>query len=124
MAGSFFSKRVHVLVILLYCFTLFFMHCTKRKVHDLHPRPQSTFESREIVECLINGRTFRPMAIDSASMGSCTYRQAYTGDAGYIFELTSNMHESPCVFSSITIYLDSIELRQGIYYSLGTPGFI
>lgn len=97
-------------------------YCTKPKVHYLRDLPRSTFESRETFTCRINGRGFIPKAVDAASKGSCTYRKEYSGDEGHIFEITANQHELSCVFYSISITLDSVELRQGRSYTLGTPG--
>lgn len=122
MQHDFKLERFPGTLIVLCCLSLLLSDCTKPKVHYLRPLPPSTFESRELFECRVNGRYFRARATDSASLGSTTYFTAYSGEQGFRFEITANMHESSCVFSSITIHLDSIELKQGRSYILGTPG--
>lgn len=107
---------IAIAIVLLLC------ECTKPKVHYLRRLPPSTFESREAFTCRINGRAFIPKAVDAVSLGSCTYTKEYSGDEGYIFEITANQHEHSCIFYSITLKLDSVELRQGRSYTLGTPG--
>lgn len=101
---------------------LVFIQCTKPKVHYLRPILSVTPESRELFGCRINGKPFAPMAVDSSSMGRCVYHQVYNGEAGYRFEITGNRHESACGFFSLSIILDSVEVRRGQGYELGSPG--
>ena len=99
-----------------------FMRCTKPKIHYLRPIVLATPDSRELFGCRINGNPFSPQATDSASMGSCTNRKVYNNASGYRFEITANRHESACRFFSLSIVLDSVEVRRGQAYALGSPG--
>lgn len=99
-----------------------FTRCTKPAVHYLRPIPMITRDSRELFGCRINGIPFSPLATDSSSLGTCTYRKAYDTKEGFIFRINGDRHESACAFSSVTIVLDSIGLEEGKTYTLGSPG--
>ena len=96
--------------------------CRKPPVHYLRPIANNTRDSREVFGCRINGIPFIPLATDSASMGTCTYRKTYNDGEGFVFRINGDRHESACEFSSITIVLDSIQLAEGMMYPLGSPG--
>jgi hypothetical protein len=99
-----------------------FIQCTKPTVHYLRPIALVTPESRELFGCRVNGKPFSPLATDSASLGSCTNYNVYNHTSGFRFEITANRHESACRFFSLSIVLDSVEVRRGQAYALGSPG--
>lgn len=108
--------------LLLFLLVLVFSQCTKPTVHYLRPIPMVTFDSRELFGCRINGEPYSPQAADSASLGSCSYYPTYEGDQGFRFQINGDRHEASCRFFSLGIILDSIELRAGASYVLGSPG--
>jgi hypothetical protein len=114
--------NIKLLAIFCVILTLGFVQCTKPKVHYLRPIVLSSPDSRELFGCRINGRPFSPMASDSSLLGSCTYAPNYHGSSGFTFQVVGNRQQSSCEFSSVTITLDSIELKQDRTYQLGTPG--
>lgn len=107
----------------IYCLIFFAVAaCTKPKVHYLQPVVSVTPDSRELFGCRINGRPYSPEALDSSSLGGCTYTQFYADRTGKVFQIFGDRHETGCRFFSLGIMLDSIELKVGTRYVLGTPG--
>jgi hypothetical protein len=117
-----FFNRLSGINIVFYSLALVLAGCTKPKVHNLRPIVMVTAESRELFGCRINGKPFSPMASDSALLGNCTYARTYDGEQGFTFQISGNRQESHCEFASVTITLDSIELKADTVYKLGTPG--
>jgi hypothetical protein len=109
-------------ILMLFTAACCVLGCTKRKVHDLFPIPPTTRAVSEFFGCKINGLPFTPKAPSESGLGNCTYRFAYTGDEGYVFQITSNSHQPGCRLETVTIVLDSIELKEGAVYELGSPG--
>jgi hypothetical protein len=109
-------------LLVLVAASLLFAGCSKTKVHDLFPIPPTTHAERQFFGCKINGLPFTPKAPSESGLGSCTYKFTYDGNSGYTFHLVSNSQESGCQLQSVSITLDSIELRQGKSYALGSKG--
>lgn len=115
-------KLLPVLLITCSVLLVVFTQCTKRKVHDRFPIPPTTHAEREFFGCKINGLPFIPKAPSESGLGSCTYSSAYEGRAGYRFQLVSNSHQSDCGLITVSITLDSIELKEGRTYDLVQAG--
>lgn len=102
---------------------LLFAQCTKPTIHYLRPTILITPDSRELFGCRINGKPFEPLAKDSATMGNCNYTaEVYRGDSGAVFQIKGNRFEQTCGFYTVGITLDSVYLRRGETYILGSPG--
>ena len=111
------------LLLILYCFIVAgFPQCTKPKIHYLRPVVTVTPDSRELFLCRINGMSYSPEALDSASLGGCTYSEVYSGESRWVFQIYADRHETGCRFFTVGIMLDSIVLKERTRYVLGTPG--
>jgi hypothetical protein len=115
-------RSIYRPLLVLLAASVLFAGCSKPKVHDLFPIPPTTHPEREFFECKINGLRFTPRAPSASRLGSCTYGFTYHGTSGYTFHLVRNSQESGCRFRSVSITLDSIQLRQGKSYALGSKG--
>jgi hypothetical protein len=96
--------------------------CTKTIVHDRRRNVTDSPESREFFAVLVNGRGFVSEAATNNVSGYCTYSSNYAGKAGHTFKIFSDYRIDDCGSITVGIVLDSVELRPGMTYTLGTPG--
>lgn len=96
--------------------------CTKTIVHDRRRNVTDSPESREFFGVLVNGRGFVSEAATNNVSGYCTYTLNYPGEAGHTFKIFSDYRVDDCGSITVGIVLDSVELRPGATYTLGTPG--
>jgi hypothetical protein len=96
--------------------------CTKTVIHDRRRNVTDSPESREFFAVLVNGKGFVSEAATNNVSGYCTYTSTYKGDAGHTFKIFSDYRVNDCSSITVGIVLDSVELKPGTTYTLGTPG--
>jgi hypothetical protein len=96
--------------------------CTKTVIHDRRRNVTDSPESREFFAVLVNGKGFVSEAATNNVSGYCTYTPTYKGKAGNTFKIFSDYRVNDCSSITVGIVLDSVELKPGATYSLGTPG--
>ena len=98
------------------------IQCSK-SVNYNRPRPGTvTPDSREFFGCIINGHPFNPQANEQVTNGICKYASVYSGNSGWLFQITGELQESPCRSFIVSITLDSVVLEKGKTYTLGSRG--
>lgn len=98
---------------------MFSFNCTKT-VHDRRPTATNTPESREYFGFVLNGRHYISEASTNNVSGTCTFTSIST--SAITFKIESSHSAPNCVGGTISITLDSVELKEGETYVLGTPG--
>jgi hypothetical protein len=98
-----------------------FFSCTKT-IHDRRSRATVTPDSREYFGCRVNGADFVSEASTGNVSGSCVYKSAYSDTTIKLFRIMSNNFSVDCAMGTVAITLDSIELKAGETYLLGSPG--
>lgn len=98
---------------------MFSLNCTKT-VHDRRPTATNSPESREYFGFVLNGRYFISEERRGNVSGDCSYADTY--NTASVFRINSNHSAPNCVGGTIEIILDSVNIKEGNRYVLGTPG--
>lgn len=98
---------------------VFSFNCTKT-IHDRRPTTTNSPESREYFGFVLNGRHYISEARTNNVSGTCTFTAI--SNSAMTFKIESSHSAPDCVGGTIEITLDSVEIKEGTNYKLGTPG--
>lgn len=112
----FFSFLLYAIFILIYS------GCTKTVVHRRQSLTTNDPEKKEFFTCRINNVPYTPRGVGQATPGNCKYEFVYSGNSGWSFQLSADRYLTECRNFTVGITLDSVELREGRTYVLGTAG--
>ena len=96
------------------------IQCRKNKpANPVDQLPPATQIGANTFGCLVDGKVFMPKGLGLSPTLTCYYQYIYyPSPTGYVFQIKAKNTNSPSIFQSINILVDSLKLIDGKTYIL------